>query len=228
LDYVLHNDSRTALANGDAVVEMTEHVLSAFMGMGIDDALIELDAPETPAADGSAQLFVQLLRNAGTRSFDATIEPILIDETLRIDDGVASIRFEPSDEPTLEIRYELDYAHPGIGRQQHTVLLDGEVFGRDIAPARTFVLAREVAALQAIGIGRRHSARDLLVFGDDGSLIDNVRRFDNECARHKILDIVGDLALLGRPVFGRIIAQATGHRHNVALARMMRNSSRSS
>lgn len=224
---LLHNDRRTALGSGTAVVEMTEHVLAALMGLDIDNCVIEIDASETPAADGSALPFLEVLECAGSVIQEEVTKPIVIREPVRIEDGAASIEIRPSSHAGLRITYEINYANPGIGRQEVTFDVTSETFRHQIAAARTFVLADEVEILRSIGIGVRHTAKDLLVYAADGSVIDNTLRFPDECARHKLLDVIGDLALLGRPLQGEVIARRSGHRHNVALARKIREQAES-
>lgn len=224
---LLHNDRRTALGCGTAVVEMTEHVLAALSGLGIDNCVIEIDASETPAADGSSLPFLQAIESAGSIIQPEVTKPIVIREILRIEDGAASIEIRPSSQAGLRVTYEINYANPGIGRQEVTFDVTPETFRDHIAPARTFVLAEEVEILRSMGIGIRHTAKDLLVYAADGSIVDNALRFPDECARHKLLDVIGDLALLGRPVQGEVIARRSGHRHNVALARKIREQAES-
>lgn len=224
---LLHNDRRTALGCGTAVVEMTEHVLAALCGLGIDNCVIEIDASETPAADGSALPFLEVLESAGSWIQAEITKPIVIRELLRIEDGAASIEIRPSSHAGLRITYEINYANPGIGRQEVTFDVTSETFRHQIAAARTFVLAEEVEILRSMGIGVRHTAADLLVYAADGSIVDNALRFPDECARHKLLDVIGDLALLGRPLQGEVIARRSGHRHNVALARKIREQAES-
>lgn len=217
--HVSHDQRRTGLARDQAVVEMTEHVLAALTGLGIDNCRVELNAAETPAADGSSQPIVEMLLQAGVTSQDRPIEPFVINQVLRVSDGDASIEIHPDEAGGFEVAYHLDVANPGIGTQSASFPITPDTFVKDIAPARTFVLEREIDGLRRMGIGTRHTARDLLVFRDDGTIIDNEQRFANECARHKLLDIVGDLTLAGRPIVGRVVAHRTGHRHNVELAR---------
>lgn len=216
--HVLHSDRRTAIVNGSATVEMTEHLLAALAGLEIDDAIVEIDGPELPAGDGSSHCFTAAILAAGTLDHSTQIQPIVIHEPIAIVDGNSSIEIRPSENGEFVIDYELSYAHPSIGRQREIVRVDPETFAHEISPARTFVLESEVSMLRAAGIGTRQTARDLLVFGESGAVIDNCVRFVNECSRHKILDVVGDLALVGRPIVGRVIARRSGHRHNVALA----------
>jgi UDP-3-O-acyl-N-acetylglucosamine deacetylase len=198
---------------------MTEHVLAPLFALGITSAYIDIDGDETPAGDGSSLIFQKAIDQVGVRQLESTIPPAVIRETIRIEDAAASIEIRPTSAPGLHVTYDLAYDHPGIGDQSHSAWIDPATFRRDIAAARTFVMEQEVAALRQMGIGIRQSARDLLVFASDGSVIDNQVRFPNECARHKLLDVVGDLALLGRPIWGMVHARRTGHRHNVALVR---------
>lgn len=221
LCHVLHCDRRTTLEMGDARIEMTEHVLAALAGLGIDNCTVQIDSSETPAMDGSSRCFTRALLGAGIVYQTEPRRPIVIEQPIRIVDGTSSIEIQPHGDSGLEIEYELEYANPGIGRQSFQIPLTPNTFVREIAAARTFVLAEEVAALQAAGIGLSQTAQDLLVFAPDGSVIENQLRFPEECARHKALDVVGDLALLGRPIVGRILARRCGHRHNVALARQI-------
>jgi UDP-3-O-acyl-N-acetylglucosamine deacetylase len=200
---------------------MTEHVLAPLNALGITSAYIDIDGDETPAGDGSSLIFQNAIDQVGVKQLDSTIRPAVIREPICIEDGTASIEIRPASAPGLHVTYDLAYDHPGIGIQSHSAWIDSATFRRDIAAARTFVIEQEVAALRQMGVGTRQTARDLLVFASDGSLIDNQIRFPNECARHKLLDVVGDLALLGRPIWGTIHARRTGHRHNVALVRMI-------
>lgn len=219
VEFACRQDRRTAVASGGVRIEMTEHVLAALAGLGIDNCIIEIDAGETPAMDGSSLEFVAALRAAGRADQDAPVEPIVIERPIDVVDGDAEIHVHPTREAGLRITYELEYKNPGIGRQTASFLITPESFERDLAGARTFVLAEEVAQLRAAGIGLRQTAGDLLVYNPDGTVVDNAPRFADECCRHKILDVVGDLALVGRPIIGHVQARRSGHRHTVFLAR---------
>jgi len=210
---------RTVLQDGDARVEMTEHVLAALVGMGVDNCRIELDGPEPPGLDGSALPYVEAIRIARLEEQRAPATWLVVDETIRIEDGAAWTAAEPSASNDFELAYDLEYGdNPGIGRQSLRYVHSPDAFADDIAPARTFIRESEVAWLRSMGIGKRTNAADLLVFADDGSLIDNELRFPDECVRHKILDLIGDLALAGRPIVGRVAAHRSGHGTNAALA----------
>jgi UDP-3-O-acyl-N-acetylglucosamine deacetylase len=198
---------------------MTEHLLAPIAALGITSAIIEIDGDETPAGDGSSQIFLEAIDRVGTIQLDQTIHHAIVREPIRIDDGKASIEIRPPSIAGLRITYDLAYDHPGIGKQSHTQNMNEHSFRTEIAAARTFVLEQEVDALRAMGIGTRQTARDLIVYRADGTILDNQLRFPNECARHKLLDVVGDLALLGRPVWGDVYCRCSGHRHNVALVK---------
>ena len=215
---------RTSLRNGTAAIETVEHWLSACAGLGIDNLEIELSGPEVPGLDGSAQPFVEMLRSAGIHEQDAACEPLVISEVIRVLDGDAEVLALPplgSEGDTLEVSYSLDYGPDNpIKRQDYRVVITPDIFAADIAPARTFILEEEARQLQAAGLGRHLSPKDVLVFGKDGP-IDNEQRFPEECARHKILDLLGDLMLLGRFLVGRIYAHRSGHALNHALVRAL-------
>ncbi len=213
---------RSSLQNGAAAIETVEHCLSACAGLGIDNIEIELTGPELPAGDGSSLLFVEMLREAGVEDQQADRNVYVIDDVIRVADGDMELVALPplhDNANTLGIMYDLDYGQDSpIGRQVHSFALGPEQFVSQIAPARTFVLKEEADALRASGLGKHLTYKDILVFGPDGP-IDNELRFPNECVRHKILDLLGDLMLLGRFIVGRVYARKSGHALNHALVR---------
>lgn len=217
--HVVSRQRRTSLQSGEAVVEMVEHVLAALAGLRIDNCRVEIDGPETPGLDGSSLGFVEALDRAGTAEQDRPRATLRIDRTFTIRDGLSTLVAEP--EPTgFVLTYQLDYGATAIGRQEVTTRLNVEGFRAEIAPSRTFLLAAEADMLRAAGIGRRTTESDLLIFGEHGP-IGNTLRFPDECARHKVLDMVGDLALLGMDLEGRVTAHRTGHQHNAELVRAL-------
>jgi len=196
----------------------TEHALGALAGLGITDAALSLDAPELPIDDGSARAFVDAILAAGVRDLDAAIDPVRVHETLVVESGPARLTIEPSDTPHYE--YRLDYGPDAPMPPQSAVWSgDPDDFATNVAPARTFSLAREVEQMRALGLFRQFTPRDLLVIDDAGHPIDNAWRFPDEPARHKLLDLIGDLALLGAPLCARITADRSGHALNHAAAR---------
>jgi UDP-3-O-[3-hydroxymyristoyl] N-acetylglucosamine deacetylase/3-hydroxyacyl-[acyl-carrier-protein] dehydratase len=216
---------RTSLRNGTVAIETVEHCLSACAGLDLDNLQIELDANELPGLDGSSLAFVEKLRDAGVCEQDAFRAPHLISDVLRVAEGDSELIAVPPLDPdceTLELIYELDYGPDSpIGRQTYRTVITPENFEKNIAPARTFVLEREAAELRATGLGAHLNYQDILVFGENGP-IDNTLRFPDECVRHKVLDLLGDLMLLGRPLVGRVYARKSGHSLNHALVRALR------
>lgn len=216
---------RTSLKNGTAAIETVEHCLSACAGLGVDNLEIELTGNEVPALDGSSLGFVKKLREGGITTQEAECRPFVIGDVVRVTEGDAElIALPPIDARSemLEITYDLDYGAEGpIGRQSYRVALTPESFEANIAPARTFVLQREADELRSAGLGLHLSYQDVLVIGPTGP-IENRLRFPDEYVRHKILDLIGDLALFGAPLIGRVIARKSGHSLNHALAAALR------
>ncbi|HBS28380.1 MAG TPA: 3-hydroxyacyl-[acyl-carrier-protein] dehydratase FabZ [Phycisphaerales bacterium] len=219
IDRLTHRPRRTALQEGDASVETVEHVLSALAGLGVDNALIELDAPEVPAGDGSAQPFTDAIQRAGVQEQDAPRSAFIVDEPIMLREGDAMISALPSEAAGTEILYALDFGpRSPIPRQVHSFTVAPTAYLEQIAPARTFSTREEAEALWQRGMFKHLSPREMLVVGDAGP-IDNAYRFEGEPVRHKVLDLLGDLSLVGVPVRGRIVAVRSGHALNHRLAR---------
>lgn len=212
---------RTSLRNGTLSIETTEHCLAAVSGLGIDNLRIELDGGELPSFDGSSIRFVETLAGAGLTGQQVERRTLRVTAPVVVHEGDAMLAALPGEGDGLHIIYELDYAnHPAIGRQVFSVEIAPEQFVRELAPARTFLTEDEARQFRASGMGAHLTTSDLLVFGPEGP-VDNEARFPNEPVRHKILDLVGDLALVGRPVAGRIVACKSGHNLNHALVRRL-------
>lgn len=212
---------RTGLRCGTAGVEMIEHVLAALGGLSIDNCEVWVDEAEMPGCDGSAMPFVAALDDAGIVEQDAVRRRRAVRGLIRLGDGQSWIEARPANSVTPVFCYLLDYGPDNpIGRQTFEIALTPDSFRREIAPSRTFVLKAEAEWLQAQGLGQRTTVRDLLVFGPSGP-IDNVQRFPDECVRHKLLDMVGDLALAGCDLMGRFTAYRSGHRLNAELVRTL-------
>jgi len=191
----------------------TEHVLAACAGLGVWHANLILEGPEVPIA----RVFVSLLEGAHA----APIEPIVITEPIVVERGGARIEARPlAPGVSATFSYELDYGRGAVIEPQRAqwAVGDREAFAQEIAPARTFCLQAEAQAMRAAGMFAAFSPADMLVVGDDGEPIENSWRFDNEPARHKLLDMIGDLALLGRPLCAEVVATRSGHALNHALA----------
>jgi UDP-3-O-acyl N-acetylglucosamine deacetylase len=221
IDLVTGTKRRTTLGHPPAQVGLVEHVLAALAGLRIDNCRVELDAPEPPGLDGSAQQFVSALTEAGAVLQPARRELWHVEAPVVLTAGAATLALHPTAGNELTLSYFLDYGPSApIARQVHTQTLTPTSFVRDIAPCRTFLLESEAEELRRQGLGSRTTAADLLVFGPRGP-IDNQLRFANEPARHKVLDILGDLALLGMDLAGHVVACRSGHPLNVELVRTL-------
>ena len=201
-------DYATSVGKDDVSIGTVEHLLSALLGCGVTDIDLVIDGPEVPIIDGSALPFVHLVDAAGTRDLDELASPITIRTPIDIRDGDKWITAKPADR--LVIDYSIDFDHPLIGDQSfrfdsaHTSFIDM------IAPARTFGFLRDVDKLRAVGLARGGSVENCIVLDDD-SITNGPLRFEDEFVRHKILDLLGDLVLIGRPVIAEITAHKAGH-----------------
>jgi UDP-3-O-acyl N-acetylglucosamine deacetylase len=213
---------RTSLARNGGNVEMIEHVLAALSGLGIDNCELLVNAAEMPGCDGSSLPFVQAILAAGIVEQEAPRPRLIVTEITRVGNEESWVEARPTPKGKgLSLRYKLDYGpNNPIGKQNLDLLLTPESFQRELASARTFLLEEEAQWLRERGLGTRVTPKDLLIFNADG-VIDNELRFENECVRHKTLDLVGDLALAGCDVVGQIIAYRSGHRLNAELVKVM-------
>lgn len=209
---------RTNLTCQGVQVDMVEHILAALAGLGVDNCEVGVDQAEMPGCDGSAWEFVQAIDSVGVIEQDREARRLEITEHVRHSFGETWIEASPALAGDYTVQFELEYPHDAvIGRQTARVKVTPELFRREIAPCRTFVLEREAEELKRQGLGAAVTPRDLLVFGPQGP-IDNRLRFPNECARHKALDVIGDMALTGCVIVGHIVAHRSGHRLHAALA----------
>jgi len=190
-------------------VQTIEHLLAAAAGLGIDNLYVEVDAPELPALDGSATPFVDLLQEAGFAAQDRYRSYLKIVRPIDVTEGEKHISIRPAS--AASVTYTIDYDHPLIRRQAYTYDWSSDSFIRDIAPARTFGFLREVEALWEAGLGLGGSLHNTLILSDAGLLNEGGLRYRDEFVRHKVLDLVGDLTLLGMPVVGELQAIRSGH-----------------
>ena len=225
VDNVRSAARRTVLASrSGAVVETVEHLMAALAGLQVDNCLVEIDAVEVPAVDGSSMPFCEAILAAGLTQQSTERSLLTVEESHGVNDraGEQWIEVIPAYDENATIDYRLDYGPEAvITSQSFSVELTPEAFLRDIAAARTFVLEHEVAALQQMGFGRHLTGRDLVVFDADGSVIDNKLRWQDAPVRHKILDCIGDLALSGRVFVGRVVARRSGHKLNHVMAKSL-------
>jgi UDP-3-O-acyl N-acetylglucosamine deacetylase len=208
---------RTTLAVGGVQVQMVEHLMSALAGLGVDCCVVRVSAEEMPGLDGSSRAFVEAIDSVGVEDLGAPADPIVVEETVRVGDDESWIEAGPLRHPGLSVEYELDYGAGPIGRQTLAFRLTPDAYRDGLAGARTFISADEADRLRQAGLCPEATCKDLLVFGPDGP-IDNELRWPDECVRHKVLDLVGDLALAGRPIHAHVRARRSGHRLNAELA----------
>ena len=221
VELVTGTQRRTTLGHPPADVSLVEHVLAALAGLRIDNCFVELNAPEPPGLDGSAQGFVEALHRAGVALQPARRAVWCVEASVVVRQAGASLALHPPAGEQLKVSYLLDYGlRSPIDRQLVTQVITPEEFANEVAPCRTFLLEREAVELRRQGLGARTTAADLLVFGPRGP-IDNRLRCGNEPARHKVLDVVGDLSLLGEDLYGHVVAYRSGHPLNVALVRTL-------
>ncbi|MCX5640810.1 MAG: UDP-3-O-acyl-N-acetylglucosamine deacetylase [Planctomycetota bacterium] len=210
---VIPNARRTTLKAGDVTIETVEHCMSALRGLGIDNVLLKLHGPELPCGDGSALPFVDAIRAAGIAEQDAPRRMFKLMETVSVEEGDASIAAIPADSPGgMRLMYDLDYGANAtrIPHQAWSFDPGRDDYVAEVAPARTFSLKEEAEALWQAGLCRHLTPRDVLVIGDEGP-IQNEYRFPDEPVRHKMLDAIGDLALVGTIVECQVVANRSGH-----------------
>jgi UDP-3-O-[3-hydroxymyristoyl] N-acetylglucosamine deacetylase len=207
----------TSLSVNGVVVSTVEHLLSAFSGMGVDNAIVELDSFEVPILDGSAFPFVNMLKEVGTHLQGKTKKLLVIKKPVSVTEKDGRAVLLPASE--FKITYEIDFRHRAIGRQSYSMIFSDEKYEKEICAARTFGFLNEVEYLQAKGLALGGSLKNAIVL-DDGKIINKEGlRFPDEFVRHKILDAIGDLFLLGMPIIGHFMAYKSGHHLNNLLLR---------
>ncbi|MBN2199337.1 MAG: UDP-3-O-[3-hydroxymyristoyl] N-acetylglucosamine deacetylase [Candidatus Aminicenantes bacterium] len=204
------------LSSGAARVRTVEHLLASLLMCGVDSADVDLDGEEVPLLDGSASPIVRVIEKAGKKKIDAERRTLILAKPLVVKEGEASILLEPAAE--FVVSYVIEYRHPSIGRQELSLRLDEETFKAEVAPARTFGFLKDAERLNALGLARGSSLENTVVIGDDG-VVNPPLRFSDEFVRHKILDFVGDMALLGSPLRARVSARRAGHGLHLRAAR---------
>ena len=212
----VHNVRDTTLAttlglNG-VTVSTVEHLMSAFSGMGVDNAVVEVDAPEVPIMDGSARPFVDLLKDVGTRVQSKGKKLLVIKEKIAVSEGDGTAMFLPS--PEFRITYKIEFNHPAIGVQSYQMNFSDISYEEEICEARTFGFLRDVEYIQAKGLALGGSLKNAVVLDDQRIINKGGLRFPDEFVKHKILDAIGDLSLLGIPIIGHFVACKSGHRLN--------------
>lgn len=211
-------DHATTLSADGVSIETVEHLLSALCGLGVDDARVEVDGPEVPILDGSAAPFVILIHEAGLRPLAAPREYLKVLAPVEVVRGAKSARLLPAD--SLRISYSIGFDHPLLRHQAVAVRVTPETYAEAIAPARTFGFLRDVETMRRNGLALGGSLENAVVIGESG-VLNTKLRFEDEFVRHKVLDAIGDLALLGHPVVAHLEAVKAGHALHAALAQKL-------
>lgn len=215
VEYVSHCSYATTLMRRGVVLSTCEHLLSALRGSGVDNCFIELDNIEIPILDGSSEDWVELIAKAGVKELEASRRTLKILTRVDFDEDGRKMSIEPCDR--FEIECVIDFPHPFIRRQSFHFVMENGSFGKQIASARTFGFTHEIEMLRKANLALGGSLDNAIVLTPDGMLNETPLRFDDEFVRHKILDIIGDVALLGMPVQGKITAEKSGHAVHAAL-----------
>jgi UDP-3-O-[3-hydroxymyristoyl] N-acetylglucosamine deacetylase len=198
----------TGLACNEVAVETVEHLLAALVSMKIDNVLVDLNSPEVPIMDGSAAPFIFLIQEAGVKALAAPRKVLKIVRPIAISRGDKRIALYPSDH--FKVTYSISYDHPLLRHQSRTLQITEETFIEEIAPARTFTFLKDVEVHRQNGLALGGSLENAIVLGETG-VLNHALRFEDEFVRHKILDAIGDLALVGYPVVGHLVAHRAGH-----------------
>lgn len=215
VEYISHCSYATTLMRRGVVLSTCEHLLSALRGSGVDNCFIELDNIEIPIMDGSSEDFVDLLTAVGTLEQNAPRRFFRVLKTVEFEENGRRMSIEPWDK--YEIDCVIDFSHPFINRQAYHFVFENGSFGEQIASARTFGFTHEIEMLRKANLALGGSLDNAIVLTPDGMLNESPLRFGDEFVRHKILDIIGDFALLGMPVLGKITAERSGHAVHAAL-----------
>jgi UDP-3-O-[3-hydroxymyristoyl] N-acetylglucosamine deacetylase len=212
IDNVIDATLATTIGQDGAKVSTVEHLMAAFAGVGVDNAEVELDAPEVPIMDGSSEPFNTVLKNAGVQVQDKPKNFVIVKHPVTVVDGDRQATLLPSND--FKLSYTIDFRHPLISNQFYLIQISNGNFEREISRARTFGFLREYEALKARGFARGGSLENAVVVADSGVLNEGGLRFTDEFVRHKILDSIGDLWLLGAQLIGHFIGYKSGHTLN--------------
>lgn len=216
---VINTTMCTIIGNNGNHVSTIEHLMAAFFGFGIDNAIVEIDGPEVPIMDGSSAPFIFLLKSTGIKEQRKAKGFILIKKTLKIQEGNRSITIKPSKE--LKVSFTIDFHHPLISNQQYDFSFSGKSFIDEISRARTFGFLKDIETLREAGLARGGSLDNAIVIDNFRVLNEDGLRYANEFVRHKILDFLGDIAVMGTPIIGHFIINKSGHSLNHAMLKKL-------
>jgi UDP-3-O-[3-hydroxymyristoyl] N-acetylglucosamine deacetylase len=215
VEHVAGINYATGLSRDSGTVETVEHLLSALVSLGIDNVVVELSQPEVPIMDGSAAPFVYLINEAGVKRLTPLRRYLKVLRPISLSRGDKRIAIYPS--AHFKVTYSIAFDHPLLRHQSRTMRINEDSFVEEIAPARTFGFLKEVELLRQQGLALGGSLENAIVIGDTG-VLNNALRFEDEFVRHKILDVIGDLALVGHPLIGHVVAHRGGHALHTAFA----------
>ena len=211
---------RTSVGNGVVEVHTIEHLMASCFGCGIDNLLVEISGEEVPGMDGSAHPFLEIFRRSGIQEQAASRRPIPVREPIWVEEGPAALAVFPAD--SFRVSYTLSYPVPNLSAQFFTAEVTPDVFEKELASSRTFCMAQEVDALRKVGLGKGADYENTVVVEPNGRVVNNHLRYPDEFVRHKVLDLIGDLYLLGRPILGHVMAIRSGHSLNLRLVQRLR------
>jgi UDP-3-O-[3-hydroxymyristoyl] N-acetylglucosamine deacetylase len=206
---VVDTSLATVIGNDGFIVSTIEHLMAAFTGLSIDNALVEVNSYEMPIMDGSAGPFTRMLKLAGLKVQDAPRCYFIVMKPIELSDGDKFVGIYPA--PHFRVSCSIDFEHPLIGSQECSVIISGDNFEKQIADARTFGFLQEQEYMKRYGLGQGASLENVVVIDQNGVLNKGGLRYPDEFVRHKLLDCVGDFALLGLPIYGHIVAKRSGH-----------------
>lgn len=222
VEYISHCSYATTLLRKGVVLSTCEHLLAALRGSGVDNCFIELDNIEIPIMDGSSENFIELIEEAGIEEQQSPRHFLAVKEKVEFTHGDRKMSVEPSDK--YEIECLIDFPHPFIEKQKFHFVFENGSFGRQIASARTFGFTKEIEMLRKANLAQGGSLDNAIVLTENGMLNESPLRFQDEFVRHKILDIIGDFALLGMPILGKITAEKSGHAvHASLMSKLLKN-----
>jgi UDP-3-O-[3-hydroxymyristoyl] N-acetylglucosamine deacetylase len=217
-EYLSHINHATCLARDGVRIETIEHLLAALRALGVDNVVIEIDGPEIPIMDGSAAPFIYLIHEAGVRSLSASRSYLELSRPVSVGDDGRFVAAYPCDR--LRLTYTINFDHPLLKHQEYSVEVDESSFVEDIAPARTFGFLKDVELMRQAGLALGGSLDNAVVLGETG-VLNNPLRFPDEFVRHKILDLLGDLVLLGKPLRAHVVALRAGHALHTRLVKAL-------
>ncbi len=214
---VVATNYATSLGIDGATVGTVEHLLASFYGLGIDNVIVELDGPEVPILDGSAELFIKMIEGAGIKELESTRKYLVIRRPIKVSEGDKYVMLMPAGEMQLTVDYSIDFSHPFLSKQTFSTLFSEDVFKDEVGSARTFGFLRDVEMLRANGLAKGGSLSNAVVISDTEVLNEGGLRYPDEFVRHKVLDMMGDISLIGAPIAGHLIAHRSGHELNLRL-----------